>query len=153
MRILIINGPNLELTGRREPAHYGTASLSEIEAELRKWAEKWSEESGKPLELEFFQSNSEGELVNKLNSAHKGFDGVVINPGGLTHYSLALRDSIAALPIPKVEVHMSNLFAREPFRRRSVTAPVTNGVICGFGKESYLLALTWLVEKGHDTGR
>lgn len=148
MRILILNGPNLELTGTRETSHYGTQSLADIEAELRHWTEAWSEKSGNSLELEFFQSNSEGELVDKLNAAHKGYDGVVINPGGLTHYSVALRDSIAALPIPKVEVHLSNLFAREAFRRRSVTGAVADGVICGFGGESYLLALMWLARKG-----
>jgi len=152
MHILILNGPNLDLTGRRQPEHYGTQSLAGIEAELRKWAKAWGERSGKPLELEFFQSNSEGELVDRLNGAHEGYHGVIINPGPLTHYSLALRDSLAALPIPKVEVHLSNLFAREAFRRRSVTGAVADGVICGFQAGSYLLALMWLAGKGSAAG-
>ena len=139
MRILVINGPNLNLLGKREPAVYGTMSLPAIESRIRKHFPA--------IQLDFFQSNHEGALIDELQKAMDGgFDGVVINPGAYSHYSYAIRDAIAALNIPVVEVHLSNLHAREEFRRHSVITPVCKGVVAGFGDMSYELAVKFLVE-------
>lgn len=139
MRILIISGPNLNLLGKREPSVYGTTTLDDIEANLKK---KYPD-----VKFEFFQSNSEGALIDRLHIAGSGaFDGVVLNPGAYGHYSYALRDAVAAIKTPVVEVHVSNIYAREEFRKHSVIAPVCKGVVSGFGGASYMLAVQFLVE-------
>jgi len=139
MRFLIINGPNLNLLGRREPELYGTATLDDIEKML---AKKFPD-----MKFEFYQSNSEGALVDYVQKGMgRAFDGVVLNPGAYTHTSYAIRDAVAALTIPVIEVHLSNIHAREEFRRHSVIAPVCKGVIAGFGAQSYELAVRALLE-------
>lgn len=135
MRVLVINGPNLNLLGVREPGVYGKDSLESIEKELKQAAEELD------LTLGCYQSNHEGDIVDTLHRAMKEADGIILNAGALTHYSYALRDAIAAIKIPVIEVHMSNIHAREEFRHTSVIAPVCVGSIAGFGKDSYMLAL------------
>lgn len=135
MRILFLNGPNLNLLGRREPEIYGRTTLADIEAMVRRRAAE------RGVEVEFRQSNSEGELVDWIQQAAGRFDALVLNAGAYTHTSIALRDAIVAAGIPTVEIHISNVHAREEFRRNSVLAPVCRGVICGFGARSYLLGL------------
>ena len=135
MKILVLHGPNLNLLGRREPAVYGSFTLEEINASVQKLAEELG------VQVEFFQSNHEGELVDRLHQAGETCAAVIFNPGAYTHYSLALRDAVAAIPAPVVEVHLSNIYAREEFRRRSVIAPAAAGQISGFGLDGYLLAL------------
>ena len=136
MRVSVINGPNLNLLGVREPGVYGSDSLESILTEMKQEAEK----SG--IELDCYQSNHEGDIVDTLHRAMKEADGVILNAGALTHYSYALRDAISAIKIPVIEVHMSNIHAREEFRHTSVIAPVCAGSIAGFGKNSYILALS-----------
>ena len=139
MKILVINGPNLNLLGKREPAIYGTTTLTDIESRLKKRFPN--------VQFEFFQSNHEGALIDQLQKVFDGpFDGVVINPGAYSHYSYAIRDAIAALKTPVVEVHISNVHAREEFRRHSVVTPVCKGVVAGFGDMGYELAVKFLVE-------
>jgi len=133
--ILILHGPNLNLLGIREPDIYGQISLAEIDSRLVQQGNELG------YEIRTFQSNSEGELINALHEARRWAAGVIFNPGGYTHTSVALRDAIAAIDIPVVEVHLSNIFAREEFRRNSLIAPVCSGEIAGFGWRSYLLAL------------
>ena len=137
--ILVLHGPNLNLLGQREPDVYGVRTLADIDAALR--------EMGKTLgcEIAAFQSNHEGELIDALHRARGQHDGVVFNPGGYTHTSVALRDAVAAIEIPVVEVHLSNVAARESFRYQSLIAPVCVGSISGFGWRSYLLGLRALV--------
>lgn len=135
MKILVVNGPNLNLLGKREPKVYGTETLASIEGEIRAEAEKLG------AETEFFQSNGEGAIIDALHAAMDKNDGVILNAGAYTHYSYAIRDAIAAIKIPVVEVHLSNVDAREDFRKNSVIAPVCKGSISGFGKYSYILAL------------
>jgi len=138
MRLLVINGPNLNLLGRREPELYGTDTLYDIEIMLTK---KFPD-----LKFEFYQSNSEGVLVDYLQKGmSRAFDGVILNAGAYTHNSYALRDAVAALKIPVIELHLSNVYAREEFRRRSVIAPVCRGIIAGFGAQSYELAVRALL--------
>ena len=137
-KLLVINGPNLNMLGVREPGIYGNTGLEAISAELREYA------AARGVHCEFFQSNHEGDLIDKIHSAKGNFGGVVINAGALTHYSYALRDAIACVKIPFVEVHMSNIHAREEFRHTSVIAPVCVGQIAGFGKNSYFLAINAL---------
>ncbi len=134
-KILIINGPNLNMLGIRAKQIYGALSLEQINDEIKKSAESHS------AEIEFFQSNIEGELINKLHEAYSCFNGVIINPGAYGHYSIALRDAIEAISLPCVEVHLSNIYAREEFRRHSVISPVCIGQISGFGYYGYILAL------------
>ncbi len=134
-RILVLNGPNLNLLGMREPGVYGSESY---EAVCRRIADKAGELG---LETEFFQSNSEGGLINALHAAMGTADGVILNAGGYTHTSVAIRDAIAAIRLPVVEVHLSNIHAREEFRHTSLIAPVCRGQIAGFGADSYILAL------------
>jgi 3-dehydroquinate dehydratase-2 len=137
---LVLHGPNLNLLGRREPAVYGTLSL----AALNRLIEAHGRRRG--LRVVCRQSNLEGQLIEWLHRAEaEGFGGVVFNPGAFTHYSIALRDAVAAIRVPVVEVHLSNIHAREPFRHRSVIAPVAAGQITGFGPQSYLLALEALL--------
>ncbi len=135
-RVLVINGPNLNLLGRREPEVYGASTLEEIEAALTSRAEELG------VAVSFFQSNHEGAIVDALQGAAGDAEAVVLNAGALTHYSLAVRDAIASLPVPVVEVHMSNVFARESFRSVSVISAVCAGTISGFGVDSYLLGLS-----------
>jgi 3-dehydroquinate dehydratase-2 len=134
-KILVIHGPNLNLLGAREPEIYGALTLDKINAML----ENLGEELG--LAVETFQSNHEGAIIDKIHAVIEQADGILINPGAYTHYSLAIRDAVAAVPVPVVEVHLSNVHAREEFRRHSVIAPVAAGQITGFGADSYLLGL------------
>lgn len=134
-RILVVHGPNLNLLGERQPEVYGRQTLEEINRSLQALAE------AEGVEVEFFQSNHEGAIIDRLHQARKAVDAVVINPGALGHYSYALRDAIASLPIPVVEVHLSNPHAREEFRHKLVLAPVCTGQVVGFGPYSYLLGL------------
>ena len=134
-KILVIHGPNLNLLGEREEDVYGKTSLDDINVKLKDLAESFS------IELETIQSNVEGEIVNAIQGAKGDFAAIVINPGGYTHYSVAIRDAIAAVKLPTVEVHLSNIYAREEFRHKSVIAPVASGQIAGFGVNSYLLGL------------
>lgn len=135
MRILFLNGPNLNLLGEREPEVYGHTTLADIETEVRKLAVV------RGVEVEFRQSNWEGQLVDWIQGARGKFDALVINAGAYTHTSIALRDAIVAAGVPAVEIHLSNVHAREKFRRHSMIAPVCRGVISGFGARSYLLGL------------
>ena len=135
MKILILNGPNLNLLGQREPEVYGRLTLADIEAKVRERALKLK------VEVEFRQSNIEGELVNWIQSAKGKFEVIILNAAAYTHTSVALRDAISAVAIPTIEVHVSNVFAREEFRHTSLIAPVCRGQITGFGVNSYILAL------------
>ena len=134
-RVLVIHGPNLNLLGTRDPAVYGTTTLAEIDAELK------SRARARGADVETVQSNLEGELVDLIQSARGRFDAIVINPGGYTHTSVAIRDAIEAVALPTIEVHLSNLHAREPFRHTSITAARCVGQISGFGAQSYYLGL------------
>lgn len=140
MRVLLVNGPNLNLLGTREVDVYGTTSLEEIERRVTERARALG------CSVTAFQSNSEGHIIDFLQANTAGAGGIILNPGALTHYGLALRDCLAAIDVPTIEVHLSNIYAREPFRRRSVTAPVCRGVISGLGPFGYVLALEALVE-------
>ena len=135
MKILFLNGPNLNLLGLREPDVYGRTTLAEIEAAVRKQAAKLG------AKAEFRHSNLEGELVNWIQEARGKFDVIVLNAAAYTHTSVALRDAIAAVGVPTIEVHLSNVYAREKFRQKSLIAPVCVGQIVGFGANSYVLAL------------
>ncbi|MFJ7746138.1 type II 3-dehydroquinate dehydratase [Peribacillus sp. NPDC097295] len=135
-KILLVNGPNLNRLGKREPVHYGSTTLEDLETQLQKQAE------GLDVTLICFQSNHEGAIIDKLHWAEDhGLDGVIINPGAFTHYSYAIRDAIAGIDVPVIEVHISNIHARESFRHESVTAPVSAGQIVGLGIQGYELAL------------
>lgn len=135
MKVLVMSGPNLNLLGKREPSVYGAETLADVESAVRVVAEQLE------CEVVFFQSNVEGELVNRLHEAMGDCDAVVFNPGGYTHTSVALRDAVASIGLPVVEVHLSNIAAREEFRHISLIAPVCVGQISGFGTNSYLLGL------------
>lgn len=139
LRFLVLNGPNLNLLGAREPAVYGATTLPALSAAL--------DAAAAPLgvTLEHFQSNHEGALIDRLHAAAGAVQGVIINPGGLTHTSVALRDAFAATGLPFVEVHISNVFAREPFRHHSFLSPLAAGVVVGFGVNGYTLALHGLL--------
>jgi 3-dehydroquinate dehydratase-2 len=139
-RLLVVNGPNLNLIGRREPDIYGTVSLDDINARLSRLA------STKEIECDFFQSNSEGELIDYIQREGSNADGLILNGGALTHYSYALRDAISAVDIATVEVHISNIHGREDFRRQSVVAPVCIGQISGLGTRVYELALSYFAD-------
>lgn len=137
--MLIINGPNLNLLGKREEV-YGKKTLAEVNSLIQKEAEKLG------LSVEFFHSNHEGELIEKIHKAIGVFDAIIINPGGLTHYSVSLRDALSSFKGKKIEVHLTNIFAREDYRKRTVTGEAVDAVISGFGEKSYLLALKALKE-------
>lgn len=138
-KFLILNGPNLNLTGTRDPAHYGSLTLDEINARIAARAAELG------AEVDFAQSNHEGVLIDTIQAARGVCDGIILNAGAYTHYAYAIRDAIGAIePMPVVEVHMSNIHAREAFRHESVITPVCVGQICGFGWKSYLLALEYL---------
>jgi len=139
-KILVVNGPNLNLLGKREPEVYGTDSLEDLNGRLQEMADELG------LKLEFFQSNGEGEIIDFLHREGFEADGLIINPGALTHYSYALRDAIAAVDIEAVEVHMSNIYQRDDFRHKSVIAAVCRGHVVGFGFYGYALALSYFAD-------
>jgi 3-dehydroquinate dehydratase-2 len=139
MRIAVLNGPNLNLLGRREPEVYGRTTLAEIEAMVR------TDADAAGIDLEWHQSNHEGVLVDLVQGCQGRVDGIVVNAGAFTHTSMALRDAFLAVQVPYVEVHLSNLFAREPARRHSLLADQAAGFLCGFGAQGYRLALQALV--------
>jgi len=136
VKLLILNGPNLNRIGKREPDIYGYETLEDVEKKLTKIAEKES------MKLDFLQSNTEGVLIDRIHeAADDGTDGIIFNPGAFTHYSIAIRDAIASIDVPTIEVHISNIHTRESFRQISVIAPVCIGQLTGFGTDGYLLAL------------
>ena len=139
MRVAVLNGPNLNLLGEREPELYGRTSLADIEAMVREAAKSLD------AEIDWFQTNHEGEMVDAVQRLRGRADGALINAAALTHSSLALRDALLAVRVPFVELHLSNIFAREPERRHSVIADLALGMVTGFGAQSYLLALQALV--------
>ena len=145
MKILILNGPNLNLTGKRETTIYGNLSFEEYLESIK--------QHFPGFEISYFQSNLEGEMINRLQEANPTQDGVVINAGGYTHTSVALADAIKAMDIPVVEVHISNILAREEYRHISLIAPHCAGSVFGFGLDSYRLALEWFRFSGEQTGR
>ena len=138
MKLLVINGPNLNMLGHRDRDVYGTMTLSDIEEMVRHRAEELG------AEVEFFQSNSEGAIIDVLQARYASVNGIVINPGALTHYGLSLREALVDTGLPVVEVHISNIYARERWRHRSVVAPVSVGQISGLGWRGYLAALDFL---------
>jgi len=140
MKVLFLNGPNLNLLGQREPEVYGRLTLADIEARVRERAEQLK------VTVDFRQSNQEGELVSWIQEAKGKFDVIVINAAAYTHTSVALRDAISAVGVPTIEIHLSNIHAREEFRHKSLIAPVCLGQICGFGAKSYILGLEAAVD-------
>ena len=141
MKILVINGPNLNLLGRREPTFYGVKTAGDIEEQVRQKARDLG------VEIEFFQSNQEGAIIDYLQGATLDASGIIINAGALTHYGLSLRDALVDSRLPVVEVHLSNIYAREEFRSHSVIAPIAVGQIAGLGWQCYLLALEYLATR------
>ncbi|MBE3590423.1 MAG: type II 3-dehydroquinate dehydratase [Firmicutes bacterium] len=135
VRVLVLNGPNLNLLGTREPEVYGRETLADVEARVRRRA------AALGCEVEFAQTNHEGALIDRLHAARGAFDAVVLNPGGYAHTSVALRDAVASIGLPVVEVHLSNIHAREPYRRRSLVAEAARGCVVGLGALGYELAL------------
>ena len=140
-KILVINGPNLNLLGTREPEIYGSTTLSDINDMLKRQADEFG------VEIEFIQSNIEGEIVTAIQNARNVYDFILLNAAAFTHYSVAIRDAISAIDVPVIEIHLSNVHAREEFRHHSVIAPVVIGQICGFGVDSYIAALDIAVRK------
>ena len=147
MRILVLHGPNLNLLGKREPEIYGHQTLADIDASLRATAKQLA------VEIECFQSNHEGELIDHIHAAMGQAAGILINPGGFTHTSVALRDALVASRLPIVEVHLSNVFARESFRQHSYVSPIAVGVISGLGAQGYRFGLEALVSQVTSQGR
>ncbi len=147
-KILVLNGVNLNMFGHRDPAQYGTITLAEIDAKLRDLAQTLG------VEVESFQTNHEGAMCERIHQAFReGVDAVLINAGAWTHYSIALRDALSILTVPIIEIHMSNIHAREEFRHQSVIAPIAKGQICGFGADSYLLGLSAAVSAIEASGK
>ena len=140
LRVLVLNGPNLNLLGTRKPEIYGTTTLADIEQMMRQLAEKFG------IEMDFMQTNHEGVLVEEIHKAKGKYQYLILNAAAYTHTSVAIRDAIEAVELPAVEVHLSNIHAREEFRHNSLIAPVCAGQICGFGAKSYLLALHYVAE-------
>ena len=134
-KIIILNGPNLNLLGEREKGQYGTFTIKDVEKVCKDFA------ANNNIELSLFQSNLEGELINNIQNARKSYDGLIINAGGYTHTSVAIHDALKILNIPIIELHISNIYNREDFRHKSLISQVAKGVICGFGKEGYVMAL------------
>ena len=134
-KILIINGPNLNLLGNREDDIYGKDSLDKIKSDCEK---KGIE---KEIEIIFFQSNNEGEIIDKIHEVNDKFDGLIINPAAFTHSSIAILDSLRAINKPKIEIHLSNIYSREEYRKKSITSEGVHGIICGFGNHGYILAI------------
>ena len=134
-KIIIINGPNLNLLGNREKKIYGNTTLEKIKILCEEHCNK------NDLECFFFQSNYEGELIEKIHSANSNYDGILINPAAFTHTSIAILDALRTISKPKIEIHISNIYAREDYRRKSITSEAVNGVICGFGENGYVLAI------------
>ena len=134
-KILILNGPNLNMLGTRQPEIYGSETMAEVESRCKKLAKQLD------MDIEFYQSNYEGELVTYIQQARERFDGLVINAGGYTHTSVAIVDALILLDIPAIEVHISNIYKREAFRQKSMISSVVTGLICGFGTKGYELAL------------
>lgn len=143
-KILLINGPNLNRLGVREPGIYGMQTLADLEQRMQELGSRYG------VEIDCFQSNHEGAIIDRLHEADNLYEGIILNPGAFTHYSYAIRDAIASISIPVIEVHISNVHAREEFRHHSVTAPVTKGQIVGLGLYGYELAFSALIneEKG-----
>ncbi|TXC92320.1 type II 3-dehydroquinate dehydratase [Metabacillus litoralis] len=141
MRIIVINGPNLNRLGVREPGVYGSKTLTDLEQRLLVFGDV------EGIDVSCFQSNHEGDLIDAIHEANDQYEGIIINPGAFTHYSYAIRDAIASVNIPTIEVHISNVHAREDFRHTSVTAPVTMGQIVGLGFKGYELAMLALKEQ------
>jgi 3-dehydroquinate dehydratase-2 len=139
-KILVIHGPNLNLLGVREVETYGTVTLDDVNVQLKNLGKRLQ------VDVECFQSNHEGEIVDKIQKAKGSADCIIINPAALTHYSIAIRDAIASVEIPAIEVHISNIFSREDFRHDSVISSIAKGVICGLGVDSYLLALHYAAD-------
>lgn len=139
MKILVIHGPNLNMLGKREPSIYGASTLQEINKLIREEAKRLD------VKTEIFQSNSEGEIVSRIQEAMKKSDGILINPGAYTHTSIAIRDAILSAGLPVVEVHISNIYKREDFRQKSFISGVSVGVVSGFGSDSYILGFDGLV--------
>ncbi|HEY5561008.1 MAG TPA: type II 3-dehydroquinate dehydratase [Clostridiaceae bacterium] len=150
MRILLINGPNINFTGIREKNVYGNKNYSEICKYIMGESEHIGREVNKEIDLEIVQNNIEGELINIIQGAYNVYDGLIINPGAYTHYSIALYDAIKSVGIKTIEVHLSNIHAREEFRRKSVTAAACVGQICGFGPLGYILALRAILNLTED---
>ena len=144
-KILIINGPNLNLLGNREDDIYGKDSLDKIKSDCEKKG------IDKKLEIIFFQSNNEGEIIDKIHEVNDKFDGLIINPAAFTHSSIAILDSLRAINKPKIEIHLSNIYAREEYRKKSITSEGVHGLICGFGGNSYLLGIEATVSYTHLT--
>ena len=136
IKIIILNGPNLNLLGEREKNQYGTETLKEIEISCKKFAEK------NQVDVDFFQSNIEGELVERIQQSRKSHNGLIINAGGYTHTSVAIHDALKIIKIPIIELHISNIYNREEFRHKSLISNVANGLICGFGTEGYKMAIS-----------
>ena len=142
MKYLVINGPNLNMTGKREPEIYGSETLDDINAEIKAFA------NGKGVEVDFYQSNHEGAIIDTIHASMGVYDGIVMNPGAYTHYSYAIRDAVASVNVPVVEVHISDIHAREEFRKISVIAPVCVKQIYGLGKKGYMVAIDHLMNLG-----
>ncbi len=148
MKILVLHGINLNLFGKRDPKLYGTVTLAQIDSQLQALAKELG------TETESFQTNHEGAMVDRIHRAHaEGVDGVLINAGAWTHYSYGIRDALEILTVPVIEVHMSNIHAREEFRHHSVFAPIVKGQICGLGVDSYLMGLRAAVAAATSSGR
>ncbi len=139
MKILVINGPNLNMLGVREPEIYGEMTLDKINEELQKYSKTLGD-----IELDFYQSNHEGDIVDKIQSAHNSYDGIIINPAAYTHTSVAIADAIRGIDVKTVEVHLSNINSREEYRKQSLSAPYCLGLVAGFKQDSYKMALLGL---------
>ncbi|MDG5788705.1 type II 3-dehydroquinate dehydratase [Evansella sp. AB-P1] len=146
MKLLILNGPNLNRLGKREPDVYGSKTLNDLESFLKKHGESAN------VRVTMKQSNWEGQIIDWIHDAENSYNGIIINPGAFTHYSYAIRDAVAGITLPVVEVHISNVHAREEFRKESVIAPVCVGQISGFGFEGYLMGMDYFIRReGHGT--